>query len=380
MGRYLERRRTYVNLETKETSFDIVDVLPRHLKLNLRYVRYKEKTNEGQYNWRWGQRMSNDTLFRGIELLPPGPAIQESQLPPRGSVKPTDILEKVREVICQDWRKEQTKVVMHSGGYDSRLLSMLLKQMRYTDVLFLCTKIEGDAFRQIMEFEGWSPRNYMVYQERTPYPEYFAESILDFRGAWKRLGGVARVPANLFWYPVASLQKSGRLPPDEKIDMWYTQYSDTVFSQLGAGDARHFNGLWNRFYYHNIRSRPFKCHAEFSPWLNLDVIEAIGGLDKASVSSKGPDSPAFKIGLCELAEKGLSQMPNPHGWGDERIRISERLSRAARDAYRTSWYGQEIASEVAGVLPRSTQFSDYWEHWTSASLCEHLRQEGYEIS
>ena len=69
---------------------------------------------------------------------------------------------------------------------------------------------------------------------------------------------------------------------------------------------------------------------------------------------------------------------NDHGWGDERIKISNSLSISAHNAYARSWYGQNVAP--LNTAPTNTQFSNYWEHWTSASLCDYLLRNGYDIS
>lgn len=380
MSEYIERRRKYVNLSTGQISQNYTDVLTGRLKFNMRYVLNKEHSGEpGAYFWQWKHRFSRETLFQDVEIVRQEPILSEGELPPRGSVKPPDLLTSVKQLVAEDWRNGQFHVVMHSGGYDSRLLSALLKQMGIGgDLLFVCTKVEADAFRQIMNFEGWPQKYWCVYNEHVPLDEYFEDSILDFSGAWRCLGGVARLPANLFWYTIAGLQKKGILPADEKIDIWFTQHT-AVFTQLGGGDADHLNELWKNWGFHNIRIRPFKCAREFSPWMNLEMIKKVGGLSYDEGPFTESDSPGFRRKLCELARPGLSKIPNPHKFGDEDIRISGRLGEAARSAYRKSWYGRHIAPDVGNRAPTTTGFSDWWEHWTSASLCEHLLSKGFEI-
>jgi len=372
----IERRRTYVNTHTGQTSLSYLDVLPKHLQLNVRYTHDKEHKGS-TYRWKWHQRLSDETLFQGIEVLPDPPIITSDQLPPRGSTSITDLLTSIRNSVTNYWRPDQFHVIMHSSGYDSRLLSAILQQTGITDLLFVCTKIEGESFKRIMEFEGWPKSSYVVYNESTPMDEYF-DSIRDFQNAHLRLGGVARVPVNLFWYTVAGLQRQGLCPEDAKIDMWHTQYSDTVLSNLGAGSVQSFNDIWSTFRHHNIRTRPFKCAREFSPWLDLDVIKTVGGLHRESIPATGLDAPQFKIQLCEMVREGLGGFKNDHGWGDERIEISKNLSASAHRSYSRSWYGQQIVP--LGTPPTNTQFSNYWEHWTSASLCDHLLRNGYDIS
>lgn len=379
LSNWLERRRGYINTVTGETSLNYWDVLPRHLKLNQRYVHDKE-SQDSSYTWKWHQRMSDETLFQGVEVLPQPAPISDRDLPPRGTTGISDLLDAVRTSVQTHWRDGQFKVIFHSSGYDSRLLSAILKQLSIPtdDILFICTKIEGESFKHIMAFEGWPESCYTVYNDASPMDEYFSSCIEDFQGAWRRLGGIARLPANFFWYPIEGLQRQGLLPDDSQIDIWYTQYSDTVLSTLAGGGVQQFNNVWFVFRHHNIRFRPFKCAREFSPWLDMNVIRAAGGLDKRMVSARGLDAPRFKIKLCNEVMKGLGEFKNDHMWGDERIEISDRLSQVAHDAYSQSWYGQHIAP--LNILPHDTQFSNYWEHWTSASLCDHLLDSGYDIT
>ena len=372
----IERRRTYINTSTGHTSLNYLDILPKQLQLNMGYVRDKEHKGSA-YRWQWHQRISSETLFRGIELYPEPPALTSDMLPPRGTSTIPDLLTSIKASISTHWHPDRFHIIMHSSGYDSRLLSAILRQMGITDLLFVCTKIEGDSFKRIMEFEGWPRNSYVVYKESTLMSEYF-DTIRDFSNAHLRLGGVARVPVNLFWYTVAGLQQQGLCPEDAKIDMWHTQYSDTVLSNLGAGSIESFNHIWDTFRYHNIRTRPFKCARELSPWLDLDVIKTVAGLERESIPAKGLDAPQFKIQLCDMVMKGLGAFKNDHGWGDERIKISNSLSISAHNAYTRSWYGQNVAP--LNTAPTNTQFSNYWEHWTSASLCDYLLRNGYDIS
>lgn len=375
---WVERRRRYINILTKQTSLDYCDVLPTHLSINYGYACDKEH-KDSSYRWQWGQRMSDETLFEFIEIAPDPPIITKNELPRRGSVSIDDLLDAIKSCIITHWDPGQFHIVMHSSGYDSRLLSALLLQLGLTtNLLFVCTKVEGPAFKRIMEFEGWPESSYMVYNESVPLDEYFSDAIEDFHGAHIRLGGVARLPANFFWYTVSGLQRLGLCPEDSKVDLWHSQYSDTMLSTLGSGGVKKLHKVWSDFRYHNIRSRPFKCAREFSPWLNLNVIKAVGGLGKGVVSATALDAPEFKIKLCERVMEGLGEFKNVHGWGDERLRISKRLATIADDLFSASWYGKEMWSSP--TLPTSTQFSNYWEHWTSASLCDHLLREGYDIS
>ena len=396
---YLQRRRSYQNMETGEASLNLIDVLPKRLTLCNHYIHDKKS-----YSLRWGQRFTNDTLFNEVQLVPPGIEVTEEDLDPYGTRTVDDLMDVYSKVVEEDWQPERFHLVMHSSGYDSRLLSAVVRKLYKKNgkdwlgtVLFLCIKWEASEFKRIMKFEGWKPSQYLVWNEAASEQEYYANTLSDFRGAWRRLGGVARIPVNMFWGPIENLQHRGVIPGKSdpviwnafaaqnivgEITIWHAQYSNTVIDFLCRGGVRPFNDMWNLFYYHNIRVRPFKCAPddEFTPWLHKDLIRISGGLPKG-IAGTDKESTIFRKMLCDTVMPGLSEFRNIHALGDERRRISERLTKIIRSAYLKSWYGREVAPGVAGNSKNyNTQFSDWWEHWTSASLCEHLRKEGYEIS
>jgi hypothetical protein len=57
-----------------------------------------------------------------------------------------------REAVDAAWDHGKHHIVMHSSGYDSRILGSVLKRGVYNDILFVCMEPEFDYFRPIFEY------------------------------------------------------------------------------------------------------------------------------------------------------------------------------------------------------------------------------------
>ena len=79
------------------------------------------------------------------------------------------LLNSVKRFFLAIWN-DKTKIVMHSGGYDSRIISLALMELRQQegdawlgDIHFRCHQPEEDLFKIIMQAEGWRPDQYSCY-------------------------------------------------------------------------------------------------------------------------------------------------------------------------------------------------------------------------
>lgn len=124
--------------------------------------------------------------------------------------------------IRERWDVTRPTLVSHSSGYDSRILSSCLTELRddgfdLGTIHFRCREPEGAAFLRIMERQGWEPSQYSVFEAP-------AEDPFDV-GAWDRPGVAA-------WLPVVSQINHWRdiVPYDEEPD-W------NLLGGSGGGEA-----------------------------------------------------------------------------------------------------------------------------------------------
>ena len=93
------------------------------------------------------------------------------------------------------WDASRPTLFLHSNGYDSRILSSCLAELRdggfnLGRVHFRCHEPEGDQFKRIMERQGWPRDTYSVF-------EFPAEDLFDV-GHWDEPGTSPWLPLTTF--------------------------------------------------------------------------------------------------------------------------------------------------------------------------------------
>lgn len=364
----------YKCLSTGKISSNYLSVLPKSLTLDPSYVA----------GYLWGDyRM----LFEEIRVVPceeAASAEAKSVFRMRtGSLKiPAKLFlgrlrQRLHNIVLRNWKPGVFHVHVHSSGLDSRMLSWTIRQIQrkygdkwLEDVMFLCSKWEGPMFKKIMAYEGWKPSQYLVVDERIKAEEYYAPSFLNFNDVWHELNPPSCIPANLMWYLVERTQKHGLLP--KHVQLWTTQWGNTVFNggsnPLNGGKA--LERSWRMHYRSQIGACPKKSDEFVEPYTDLNLVRLI-------IASSVRPGKKLRPMLLASMDQGLSRFRNIHAAGDRDRPISERiLDRIATD-YDASWYGRNVKRNV--VWAKTTKIDNCWSHWTTASLCEHLLKNGYQI-
>lgn len=129
---------------------------------------------------------------------------------------------RLRSHIRQHWDPSKPTLVLHSNGYDSRILSSCLVALRdegmdLGTVHFRCHEPEGAHFLEIMRRQDWHPSQYSVFEEP-------AEDIFDV-GHWSRPGTSA-------WLPVTTAANFWRdIVPFDEEPHW------NLMTGTGGGEA-----------------------------------------------------------------------------------------------------------------------------------------------
>jgi hypothetical protein len=78
----------------------------------------------------------------------------------------------IKNYIVKLWNTDKKKVMLHSAGHDSRIISGILMELREEkgedwigELHFRCHQPEGDMFKIIMEREGWKPSQYSLWED-----------------------------------------------------------------------------------------------------------------------------------------------------------------------------------------------------------------------
>lgn len=268
------------------------------------------------------------------------------------------------DIIRDVWSSEKFHLIMHSSGYESRLISSAIKKVYEEegkswlgDVLFIVMKTEDREFKEIMQYQGWKKDQYTVYENDKPADEYFERSF-EFSNAWERLNGWTAYPVNLWWEPVEWAQELNLVPGDDQLQCWAGYGRNEL-----AKDLPNVNLYRWKQYHRPMFSTPMKGGNWILPFYSFDYIQAMikyGIRDSLSVLKN------FDPVLTKMKRSV----------GAERTITTKFLSKVVDD-YQRSFYGKMFPDVKPTV---KISYSKWWGVWCLASLCEHLLSEGYELS
>jgi hypothetical protein len=363
-------RRTYINTATGKTSIWLEDVLEKNVVI--------DKSDKCLLRDPGAFR---HTMFRGIHVLPPAKVLTNETVSlftqPKTKTLPTNelialLIDLFRQVIELEWEPGKFHLMLHSSGYDSRIVSELIYQIwqRRGDewlgkVLFVCNKFEGPQFKAIMEHQGWDESQYMVVGAKVPISEYHRPS-LDFETAWRKLNCIFGMPVNIFYYLIEAAQVSLRAPEDELVQTW-CNYLMPIDYALKLDLLERYKFL----YYHAMGGRNFKGESmEFPAAHPLLLAEAVRHNTPLKLNR-------VKREIVKRLDKKLHDLPETPvaqqgDWG--RKITAELYQKAIRD-YQASWYGQRVQMSPSWVVG----FNRWWRRWSIASFCQHLIRSGYNL-
>jgi hypothetical protein len=367
---FLPTRRLYRN-EQHITLYDFVDVLPR--KLNIR-PDYAEPAGRKFTDMR--------TMFRQASVVPfdevYGEHLEVFNARP-ASTSEIEVMDGLKtrllEVVEENWSPDLHHAVLHSSGYDSRVLSWVVRELANRNgrgwlspgLTFLCTRWEGAEFEAVMRQEGWGHENYLVVGNGVAAEDRYYEDQLRFGSAWRRLGGTMAIPTNLFWSPVRRALGGGGSPP--RVQLWsgYAANETIGYDELHGS----LGTAWRRMYYGLMFQRPYKADDYVFPFSDAGIAR-LGH----SFVHLGMD----RLDLLKRLDEGLAGLARVDGSGDLGHPIADDLVLLAMDDLKGSWYGRNVlGGSVRGPGRCSTDPDRFWSRWSAASLCEHLLSQGYEV-
>ena len=282
--------------------------------------------------------------------------------------------------ILSKWDSEKFHVVMHSSGYDSRLVSWAIRALydefgdnHMGSVLFLNNYWEAEQFKQIMEYEGWDDSQYVVFNEFIKDPLMIYEGSFNFDIAWKHLnGGMIAYPVNANYEPITWCQNEGFIPTDN-IQCIGGAGSNEIARTLREG--KRIGWYFDWIYYHALSTFPLKGRDWIFPFLNFDFIRTVikynDTIDKNGISKQILDVIAPKL-------QKIDRISVHHLMKKGHLQISNNLVDKAYNNYKNSWYYKTIGTEVNPI--GKFEYSTWWGLWNLASFCDHLVNSGVKIN
>lgn len=366
---YFDRRPLYKSSAGESRVF--CDVLPQRLTL----------LDDPKFYWHlttWVP-VSYQTLFEEVTIVPPKQAWSEEEAElANAEIEQRQVsLERFADIYFQALKDAIVRawcpgchLMLHSAGYDTRLMSMALYSLYQErgknwlgDIIFVECANEADNAMGALRTIGWDESLFFVYNDGAPPDEYHARS-LNFETAWERMdGGMRAYPFNMWWDVPLWAQEMG-LIPDGEVQCW------SAFSANNAVNSSIQNKLkWSFTTMPEAALSVFPMKGSWVfPFVDLEFMRTLAEWGEGQIPKLCTEQ------VVTVLNEELGQIPNPGG-----VRycgLSDRLFQRALMDYRDSQYGQ-LRPGVEKI--QSIDYHPWWGHWGLASLCEKLLAEGYKI-
>jgi len=272
------------------------------------------------------------------------------------------------------WDDDKFHMVMHSSGYDSRIMSLALKQLHKENLLFVCLEPEGSVFENIMKHQAWSEDKYMVYNKGISYDEYYKEG-LDYDLCLKITNGPSERPVNPNGVAYYCLQAAGKIDKDENMQFHANQFAEILNSKVV-----NFEHYYKEFYYSRFSRfwSTFDCKVSDN-YLDFDLMKF---MMEAKVSNWHTRD--------QLREEMIRQI-DPHMlkfkrwtwnevYGQNFFKLSDRLHKKAVEDYKNSWFYKNIDKDINSTSKYMVSATfKWWQKWSMGAVTDYLVSKGCNI-
>lgn len=332
------------------------------------------------------------TFFKEVKVAPPKmtEAVKRyAQNPNPESVKqPVRVMSKVIE---REWNSDHFHLQLHSSGYDSRLISGILMELREKhgagwigDMFFLCWEPDGPCFRKIMEWEGWKKNQYHIYREGVGV-DYRAE-LVDFENVGRWVNDYS-VPHLCAAPAVEDAKRRGLIPKDRDIHVIIGISSVVQPCVWELPEPRiHYrnpqvNGiLMKREVHANFANwSGISCKEIWYPMCHIEVAASMGQHEKRVRILKRFNRELYS--LPRFPHKAAYRKPN---WLCAPGKLSEKTRIKAAKSYNDSWFAKETKQREVMMSPDlnhgiTVNQDLWWRNYVLASTCEYLIKCGVKI-
>jgi len=297
------------------------------------------------------------------------------------------MLDLLTNVIESTWDSNKFHVIPHSSGYDSRLISTVLKYLKkkngdswFGDYVFIESNGESELFKQMME--GWQ-KHIVMYEGKDP-SEAHSHSF-EFKDAWK--AGLIGFPVNSWYSQVKWLQDMGIAPKEVQC---YTGYGANETTTVIKKPSLYANANYHPEYKPNNLGLYFAWHylhqlSGFTlngdwihPFYSLDYLEALARYSQDHIEHLRPGLSASKT-ILEVIEPKLAKI-HKMVRGEVKKKgfftVSNRIINQAVKDYKSSWYGERHPIQPTKTII----YCEWWWSWRVASLCEYLLEQEHTIT
>lgn len=359
------QNRSYVSEKGKSKEF--LNVLPEKLTLHNPLPPASWQQN----------RKAPPTIFKEVSLSPATLTMDDVKLLNRTGPPTTldDVFLEVKKCIMREWDPKKKHIMPHSSGYDSRVVSTAIKELReehgdewFGDTTFIECLGEGPEFEDIMKRQGFD--KFITYNKDVE-PGLYHEYSFWFDCYFHKYNGIVGFPVNMWWDAYYDLEEHGQILMNNiQFIGGYGANELDVAIVRGRG-LKFYLQLEKRLQMQFMR---FWADETIFPFCDHDVMFAMSRLSGLNGNRRITDR--------------LSQLKAPHLFDIQRLSVEQFCKRGQRmmnddllskvqEDYDNSWYGQRVKIKIN---PNFYTYNVCWGHYGAASLCEHLLRQGYKIS
>lgn len=293
----------------------------------------------------------------------------------------------MKKCIADCWKSDKFHVVLHSSGYDSRLISAIIVELRKErgnewlgDILFVEAGGEYELFKQVMITEGWSEKYYTVYNDGVQPGDYY-ESAFDASTAPAQLNGFSAYPINLYDVIGKWCVDTGRTG-DKEIQFITGYGSNETCGAIRSSALGTMRKMFDYYYFHGLSQ--FPRETALMPYFDIDVIETLYtyGRQHSIDTTRLHGGAGVSKRVLESLFPALHAVPKAYvdlAWVIERgyRTLSPRMFERVSNDYARSWYCANVAPSI--TPSPNIEYSEWWLRWSTAMTCERLISLGKRL-
>jgi len=279
-------------------------------------------------------------------------------------LKLNKVLDTMYEYIYNTWDISKFNVMFHSSGYDSRILSHMIKRVydeRGGNILFVCFPNEENLMADIMRYEGWDDSQF------TFYTDYLSEDTeaFDFKYLFEQFNSPSAFPFSRPYSCIKYLKKT-EVIPKENLCLWGGAFFNETFKAKGTLPT-----FIKTYYYHRYSKSGFEDTPQH-PIVNFDTLKVI----YEARPSSSPDS--TRLALVKLLDKNLASLARG-SWLTPKTILNPKIYNKLVNDYKNSFYYKNIDQEF-DPAPCVADNKEWWYKCSLASYIDYYIENDVEIN
>ena len=339
--------------------------------------------------------IKRNSLFKEIEVISLSiPEFMRSLFKKRVRVKTikpevlaSTLVDRITSFMENNWNTSKAHIMPHSSGYDSRLISVILKKLTdkngvdwLGDLYFISWDPEVKGFKDIMAHEQWPEKHQIII---TGKGLDFYKDAVKFDNVGRYCSDVNRFICYCFDYIIYKAIEGLGV---NDVQIISGLFSDEILRKE-VSKARK-DTIWNNlshFMVHFLHDIHFEwsMYDTLLPFMSFDVIDTILDYDL-------PKADDLKLMMIRSLDSALADLPNYRFEYFDIIRkegihpfyrLSKPVVKEMEASFKNSWYFKNVKNVVFPELVNGLVNDGIWlKEYTKAAICEYILNRGCMIN